>query len=321
MNIKINVRLMTRRAQIGILLISISSMVHSGQGVIPAGPLGGTDISQALLPPPGFYGSWYGAMGTAKRWFESDGSTSALSANILGSGFGVAVVYPIKIFDGAIMSTIGSGYQRTCAQGECSRGGRDIYADLFFWSRFFPAYTDNKWPEEKVKIPYGVAIAFGLGIQFPTGQYSSGSKANVGSNVYDFAPSVAVTYTTPSLLGEYFGQATEYSGRMFVNNYTENHVSDYQSGRMLSLDFALTQRHNRWQYGLAGTGLYQVEDDVVKGKNIGNRTKYLQPGVIVSYNFILDGKASSVTAKLLSAVDGRNTVSATSFYLRLVTEL
>src|SRR3546814_1235399 len=45
--------------------------------------------------------------------------------------------------------------------------------------------------------------------------WSSGVCSSDLANFYDFAPSVGITYTVPSLLGSKLGQATEFSARAF----------------------------------------------------------------------------------------------------------
>ncbi|WP_414705749.1 transporter [Pseudomonas sp.] len=61
----------------------------------------------------------------------------------------------------------------------------------------------------------------------PIGEYSKNSPVNVGANSWDIVPSVALMYTGQSILGKSFGQATEYSARLFYYYYTENHATDY----------------------------------------------------------------------------------------------
>ncbi len=301
------------------------SEAKAGEGVKPAGPIGGTDIGQALLPPTGLYGALYGAAINIDAWFDDAGSRVPAGGNSFSGGGGLMYVYPWQIFGGSIASTLAGGFERTCigfkpAPEQCSSGARDIYSDIFFWSRLFPSADFANQPDNGPKIPYGLAIGFGLGVSFPTGQYSADRAVNIGANVFDVAPSVALTYNTRSLLGEMFGQATEFSGRLFLNNYTRNSDTEWQSGRLLNLDFAITQRQNQWQYGLAGIATYQIENDVVHGINIGNRAKGLAVGPIVSYNFDLDGRSYNFAAKGLFTVAGENSTSSQVLVVRLGTK-
>lgn len=324
MEVKGKLDLLARSLSVaGIMLAAIPGVARAGEGTVPAGPIGGTDIAQALPLPAGVYGALYGAVADATKWYGPDGETETHKAHLLAGGFGLGVVYPVTIFGGSVRSSIAAGYEQTCARfsgpAQCTHGARDLYSDIFFWSRFFPSADYSSQPEGS-HIPYGLAVGFGLGVNFPTGQYSTNQWVNVGSNVYDFAPSIAVTYNMRSLLGNYFGQATEFSGRLFLNTYTKDHAHNYQSGMMPSLDFAVTERNNNWQYGIAGFAYYQIQDDVVDGVNIGNRSKLLELGPLVSYTFKAAGRPMNLTAKALFAIDGRNTPFSSSLFVRLATK-
>ncbi|KMU96587.1 phenol degradation meta-pathway protein [Pseudomonas putida] len=169
-------------------------------------------------------------------------------------------------------------------------------------------------------IPYGLNVLLGLGVTFPTGKYDKSEMVNVSANVYDFAPNFALTYVVPSIFGEGTGDATEFSARVFYNMYTKNHDTDYQTGDLVSMDFAISQRFGQWQVGLAGTGFVQIEDDRVNGftpPNNGNRAKSLSLGPVVSYDFLWDDTPWNVTLKGLTGIDGENTAAARGVVLKI----
>jgi hypothetical protein len=87
------------------------------------------------------------------------------------------------------------------------------------------------------------------------------SGLSVGNNIWDVAPTVAFTYTTPPILAE----GTELSAKFYWNNYLTNPATQYQTGTLLNVDFALTERIGRYQLGLAGLYAVQVEDDKING--------------------------------------------------------
>ena len=68
----------------------------------------------------------------------------------------------------------------------------------------------------------GLAIRAGLGAVLPAGLYNAQIQASngvtVGNNIYDIAPSIAFTYTTPPLLAD----GTEFSSKIYLNNYFNN---------------------------------------------------------------------------------------------------
>src|SRR3546814_18786469 len=113
---------------------------------------------------------------------------------------------------------------------------------LFRSSYFFADELSTHEQAGLRPIPYGLAVLVAFGVSFPTGDFDASKGTNVGANFYDFAPSVGITYTVPSLLGSKLGQATEFSARAFYHDYTENDTTQYQTGNIFSVDFAITQR-------------------------------------------------------------------------------
>ncbi|WP_158244422.1 MULTISPECIES: transporter [unclassified Pseudomonas] len=299
-----------------------STYINAAENIKPAGPIGGTDIRQAILPPPGVYGVGIGVgLGFPEYWTEDEDLDAKGGSRIFGVGG--AIVYDMEVFGGNIASTAFASYERTCfgfkgGKKMCSEGQGDIYSDVLMWSRNFPLGYERS--QSAPWIPYGLNVLVGLGVTLPTGKYDSSKMVNVSANVYDFAPNVALTYIVPSIFGDQFGDATEFSARVFYNKYTENHDTDYQTGDLVSMDFAVSQRFGQWQVGLAGTGFVQIEDDDINGftpPNNGNRAKSLSLGPVVSYDFMWDDNPWNFTFKGLAGIDGENTASARGVVLKL----
>lgn len=312
-----------------ILFAALSTGIQAAEGIRPAGPIGGTDIKQALLPPPGLYAVGVGIgmdlparFSTRNHELNSSGSTGA-------AGVGLLYVYDRQVLGGSLASSISASYERTCFGLEpgperCSSGFADDYSDILMWSRFFPSARFTDQPPGSAPIPFGVTVLVGLGVNFSTGTYDSDRPVNIGSNVFDIAPNFALTYTTRSIFGDGPGQATEFSARFFLNNYTKNSDTDYQTGRLANVDFAITQIVNQWQFGLAGAAYLQFEDDEIGGRkhpNDGNRMRGLSVGPIVSYDFIWDKKPWNATLKGFSTVLGENATVANGIIFRLSTKL
>jgi hypothetical protein len=294
----------------------------------PAGPIGGTDIRQALLPPPGVYVVGVGVANDLFSYFGNSGSTQDASGSDLVGGAGVMAVYNVHPFGGSLASTFFASYDRMCfnlkgAFSQCSSGWNDAYSDVLMWSRFFPSshFSPEPSPGSPFPIPYGLAVLAGFGVEIPLGTYRDDRIINNSANIWDFAPNVGLTYNTPSLLGPWFGQATEFSGRAWFNNYTENSATKYQTGKLISLDFAVSERLNGWQYGLAGTTLCQLQGDRRNGVEIGNRTSNLALGPIVSYDFMIGDRPFNATVKGLYSVYGTNTARAYGIILKLATKV
>jgi hypothetical protein len=308
--------------------LALSMAASAAEAIKPAGPIGGTDIRQAFIPPPGLYGVGVGVgLNLPTYWTRDDSLGASGGSGVVGAG--LMYVYDTQIFGGSLASTVFGSYERTCFgltpfPESCSTGIGDVYSDVLMWSRFFPSEHFASQSKGGIPIPYGLQVLAGLGITFPTGNYDSQRMINNGVNVFDFAPNVALTYTTPSIFGDQPGQATEFSARFFLNNYTKNGATDYQTGQIASLDFAVTQRVNQWQFGLAGTGFVQFEDDEIAGirhPNDGNRAKSLSLGPVISYDFLWEDRPWNITLKGLFGVTGENTARANGFVLRLGTKL
>lgn len=295
---------------------------QSAENIRPAGPIGGTDIRQAILPPAGVYGVGvaFGA-DIPKYWTEDKTLDTNGYTAIVGAG--AMVVYDTEFLGGALASTLFLGYEKTCFQFKggkrtCVEGQGDAYSDILMWSRNFPlGYERSKsmpW------IPYGLNVLVGLGVQFPTGNYDSSRAVNTSANVYDFAPNFALTYVVPSIFGEGYGDATEFSARVFYNLYTKNHDTDYQTGDLINTDIAVSQRFGQWQLGITANIFAQIEDDRVRGvvpDNNGNRAKSLGVGPVVSYDFMWDKTPWNITVKSLFGLEGENTSAAEGLVVRI----
>lgn len=314
-------------AALGLALQAIlPAPVLAGEGIRPAGPIGGTDIRQAILPPgPGLYGVGVGVNGRFPDYLTEDGHLDSDGQFIVG-GIGLLAVYPFELFGGRLASSIFMSGGQTCFRikpmpDSCSDGMGDPYADVLMWSRHFPSRTAS--PAGNPFLHYGLDTLVGLGLSIPAGVYDRHSPVNNGSNVYDIAPNFALTYTTPSVLGPALGDATEFSARVFYNYYTRNDANEYKSGDLISADFAVTQRRGAWQFGLTGTGFVQIEDDEIDGVPVpgGNRAKMLQLGPIVSHDFMAGGRPWNVTVKGLFYVDGQNAAAPNVVVLRIGTKL
>lgn len=299
----------------------------AAEAIRPAGPIGGTDIQQALLPPPGVYAAAVVVPINFFSFSTSRGATPA-SGHSLDAGVAVLWVYDLHLFGGSIASSVSLAYGHSCFQLEqqprfCSKAGLDdSYADVFVWSRFFPSKEFDSARNQVSRIPFGLAVQAGLGIMFPTGTYDPNRVVNNSANFYDFAPNIALTYNVRSLFGERLGDATEFSMRIWFNNYTQNHSTHYQTGRLLNVDFAITQRMGHWQFGFTGTAFKQIEDDKIAGINVpdgGARSDGVAIGPLISYSFVAHARPWIITLKGLYAVSATNTAWPRGVVLRVAT--
>ena len=295
--------------------------VRAIESTAAAGPVGGTDIRSAILPPPGFYAG--SIQGYAETLDFLDGSGRRIP-NLTDASLGKTGVAPFayaatgpSLFDGAfgfgailpIYNTCGRLFTGT--RSRCNVGPGDLYAELD-WGRFFGVLRPSKDPGA-YPIAEGLALLVGFGALFPTGRFSNsdplGQALSPGSHVWDFAPSLALTYTSPPLIGE----GTEITGKFFANNYLTNPVTHYHTGTLLDLDFAVSEHLGRVQAGLAGSYAVQVRDDTLHEVSVapdGRRFEALTVGPVLSYD--LPEYAASLKIKALRSVF---TVNAPTSYL------
>lgn len=295
--------------------------VYAAQGLTPAGPIGGTDMNQALTPPSGLYGGLVYGYVHYNDWYFDDSKGHPIDDGTHFGALGLMYVYDTKLFGGSVLSSMSIGYQTlTFGYNETAlnptgtyydaEGLMDMYTDIFFWTRFFPGKAFTSQPKGSF-IPYGLGIGGGLGMTWPTGAFDEDDPFNVGSNHYTFSPSIAATWTTPSLIGKALGDATQFSARVFYNHYTENEDLEFTNGALLSVDYAITQLSGAWQYGIQGNAFKQVSGDDLGAKAIAmgrtkNRTESINLGPIVQYNFLVKNKPYFAKAKIGSNVHCRN---------------
>jgi hypothetical protein len=327
-------------ARLASIMLATASLVgalpaQAAEGVLPVGPIGGTDIGQALPMEPGLYGTAVGMTSSINGWYGNNWNDSHdASGHIAIGALSLTYVYEATLWGGRISSSGQAGYSDLCTKisgkmtKHCSNGSADSFFDLFSWARLFP--SENLTPQEAASgIPYGLAVRGSFGVQAPIGEYSKNSPVNPGANFWDIVPSVALTYTGRSIIGKTFGEATEYSARIFYNHYTENHATDYQTADVVSVDFAVTQRLNSWQYGIAGYWYSQIDDD--KGYVLtstdassrqhieGNRGRLLIAGPIVQNTMLINGRPWIAAVKAGVALGGTNGADVEAIIFRLTT--
>src|SRR5262249_5672333 len=149
----------------------------------------------------------------------------------------LAYVPETKVFGGSLAFLGVGSYGEKCGHlfagtgTMCRLGFDDPYFEVD-WGRQFGHYRQSSY-SCAFPIFEGLPVTFGLGVVVPVGQYNvteaQSFAANHGNNIWDVAPTVAVTYTTPPLLAE----GTEFSAKVYWNNYTVNPATRYLTGNLL----------------------------------------------------------------------------------------
>ncbi len=265
------------------------------EGAAAAGPIGGNDIRSAILPPPGFYAGAAALYNSVTQFHDGTGhSAPALNdfglTNYVGGAF-FLYVPDFKLFDGRVGLAGFESAGEDCGQlvravpRRCVAGLGDPYVELS-WSRSFghirPASTAGAFP-----IIEGLVLDFGFGAVLPIGNYNHQTQALNGvtpaSKTFDIAPSVAMTYTTPPLIAD----GTEFSAKLYWDNYATNPVTQYHAASLFDVDFAVTEHVGRFQVGPAGFYVFQTGMDRQNGVVAppeGRRLEYMAVGGVVNYD-------------------------------------
>jgi hypothetical protein len=294
------------------------------EGPTAAGPIGGTDMRSALLPPPGLYGGVISLGATAFDFVDGNGKTipalsTAHQTKLLWGPF-LVYVPDVQVLGGSIGVAGIIPYGQTCGHlfalspSACVVGFGDPYVE-FAWSRSFGTPRPSKYPGA-FPILEGLTILLGFGAVLPTGKYDAQEAASqgltMGNNIYDFAPTVAFTYTTPPILAE----GTEVSAKLYWNNYLTNPATHYSTGSLLNVDFAVSERIGRFQIGVTGFYAVQVADDKLFGVPIppdGRRAEFLSLGGVLAFDMPEFG--ASVKVKAVSTVIAANTVRSSGMVI------
>jgi hypothetical protein len=302
----------------------------AAEGATAAGPIGGSDIRSALLPPPGFYGGIIGASTAADALTDGSGRPIAVldAVNLKSTVGGAMFLYvpELKILGGSIglfgfvLAGPVCGQLVSAIPSRCASAVGDPYFEIS-WSRSFGQMRLSQDPGA-FPIMEGLIVGLGLGAVVPIGYYDAAIQAtngvSVGNKTFDVAPSVAFTYTTPPLIAE----GTEFSTKVYVNNYDTNPVTDYRAGAIVDVDFAISEHIGRWQVGAAGVYLHQIADDRLAGSVVppdGRQLESLALGGVVNYD--IAGMGAAIKFKALTTVLAQNTAVGKVFVISLAKKL
>jgi len=289
------------------------------EGSAAAGPIGGTDIRSSLPLPPGLYAGSIFVYAEANQFNDGAGHLVPAFADLALTKTRVApfllYVPDLKLLGGTIMAAgvvqagPECGHLFGSTPKRCVTGLGDPYVELS-WSRYFGTPRPSRYPGA-FPIPEGLAVSLAFGVVIPAGRYNVTDATlqgiSVGNNLWDFAPIIGFTYTSPPILAE----GTEITGRLFWNNYLTNPATQYATGSLLNLDFAVSEHVGRWQGGLAGLYITQIADDTQFGVRLppdGRRVDVLELGPVLAYDFPEYGAAAKI--KVLKSLYSINAVNA-----------
>jgi hypothetical protein len=288
------------------------------EGSTTAGPIGGTDIRQAQLPPPGVYYGTIQVYAEGDHFFNGSGepvtALNALEIERFRAGPFLLYVPDVKVLDGSIGFFVDVPAGTECGRlfattpRHCIAGVGDPYAEAA-WSRYFGTIRKSQYPGA-LPIAEGLTILAGFGTVFPVGYYNVKDATTqglvIGNNIWDFAPTAAFTYVTKPILAE----GTEFSAKLYYNNYLTNPATHYWTSPVVDIDFAVSKHIGQFQVGLTGYYAFQYEDDRLNGAPVkpDRAGEVLNLGGVLAYDMPEDNAYLKV--KGLTTVIMRNTVES-----------
>jgi hypothetical protein len=260
-----------------------------------------------MLPPPGLYGGVAAYHAQTMDFVDKNGNVvPALADAELSKSLGAPFFFyvpPATILGGSIamwgyvpLSKV-CGHLFSGTRDECDTGIGDGYVE-FNWARSFVGPRASQYANA-YPILEGLALIVGIGVSIPVGEYTAASPLrqviSPGSNIWDFAPTAGFTYTTPPILAE----GTELSVRAYWNRYLENSETNYLTGDIINVDFALTEHIGPLQIGVAGYYATQVADDKLNGVRAppdGRQAEVFAIGGVAIYDLPQQGMSLKLKA-------------------------
>ena len=171
-------RMLTISVLAAAVLCSAGAPSLALEGSSAAGPIGGTDIRTAQLPPPGIYGGHITLIAKADKFYDGSGIlVPALSeldlfkqrwapfalyvpdVQVLGGRIGIAAIVP---------GGVECGHLFAGTPTRCVAGIGDPYVEIS-WSRFFGTMRPSKFAGA-LPVAEGLTLALGFGTVFPFGR-------------------------------------------------------------------------------------------------------------------------------------------------------
>lgn len=272
-----------------------SSASYAAEGGFYSGPIGGSDMRAALVGSPG---SLQVGAGFVPQWSnlytgnhgQPNPNAQSVAFSAQGININISYVWPWQLMNGKFSSKIQDQYSFACfrklSRQQCNSGFTDPYVDFLSYS-FKVGMLGAKPPKEPVKskIPYGLYIAPAFSMSIPEGRYNVNDLINQGHNSAIFVPNMSFTYTTGPNLA--FGDATEFSTRVYYEIAADNPKTGYRNGNVFVDDFALTERWTHFQFGMSGTVATGTTNDTKHGHVVlvnGNRLFDFLIGPVINYD-------------------------------------
>ena len=167
-----------------------------------------------MLPPPGVYAGTIQLFAETIEFLDGNrnpapGLENAKLWKVVGGPF-VYFVPDLKVLGGSVAVGAILPVGHSCGSlfigqaDQCASSVGDPYVEVD-WARFFGRVRASS-DSGAYPILEGLSVLVGFGVVIPVGSFDSRSPLaqalSLGTNIWDFAPTVALTYTTRPILAD-----------------------------------------------------------------------------------------------------------------------
>lgn len=272
--------------------------VETGFSIYPKGM---ADFMSGVLPPqPGFY--------LSTIYYHFNGSVDAAVRNGvaefgLDAGMNAGFVRGTYVTDSEYLGG------RYAMGGALAVAGLGLDGNLVAPRGAASFHAGNSGFADSIITPIIVGWQEGklfwngsFSLYLPTGGYTPG-QLNIGRNVLGFMPAGALTWFDPAT-------GWDVSGSLTYVSMTRNDATDYQSGDLLHLDWAVGRHITpHWEIGLAANLVQQLSSDDGSGAKLGAfKAQSFGLGPAVNFTGKWGNTPVSFTAKWERDVTSTNTI-------------
>jgi hypothetical protein len=288
-----------------LLAFSILGMAACPAGAVETGfsiyPKGFSDFMSGVVPPqPGVYFS--------AIYYHFNGSADAAVRNGAAE-FGVGTSMDVGFLRGTYVTDTDYLGGRYAMGGTIPVAGAGLNASLVGPKAAATVNAGNSGFGDSIFTP--VLLGWdndkwhwntSFSIYVPTGGYEPG-QLNIGRNVVGFMPAGALTWFDPA-------SGWDISGALTFVSMTKNDATDYQSGDLLHLDWAVGNHITpNWEIGLAANLVQQFTGDSGTGAKLGPfKAQSFGLGPAVNYTGKWGNTPVSFSAKWERDVTHTNTI-------------
>jgi hypothetical protein len=286
--------------------LSAGSPAQAVETSLSPWPKGFAGFMSGVLPPQAdFYNT--------KVYYYFNGSAGQITRNGrvelgVNATFNVGFVYPLVVTD---LHFLGGQY---AVAGAFDWAGADLSANLSTPRGNIPFEVSNNTLGDSILVPaifgwhdglFNWSLA--LNVYVPTGAYASARQnlqngtLNLGRNIWAFMPQYAITYFNPQT-------GWDVSGSFVYVTMSNNDATNYQSGDIVQLDWAVGKHIGAWEAGIAGNVVEQVGADRGAGALLGPfKAQSIGVGPALSYSTKFSKVPVVFSAKWERDVQARNT--------------